>query len=169
MATDFRLDRIDINILTQLQKNGRMTNVKLADAVGLSASPCLQRVKRLEQADFIKDYKAFLNIAKITEYITVYTEVYLNGHKREDFIKFENYLKQIDEIMECHLISGGYDYLVRFVTRNIAHYQEVIESMVDSNIGISKYFSYIVIKSPVMKEDMPLKKLLAHAPQPLTV
>ncbi|SHO55975.1 Leucine-responsive regulatory protein [Vibrio quintilis] len=164
MDSDLRLDRIDINILTQLQKNGRMTNVKLADAVGLSASPCLQRVKRLERSGFIQNYKAFLNLAKITEYVTVYTEVYINGHKREDFIKFENSMKKVDEVMECHLISGGYDYLVRFVTRNIAHYQEVIENLVDSNIGISKYFSYIVIKSPVMKEDMPLQSLLEHQP-----
>ncbi|CAG8999745.1 MAG: Leucine-responsive regulatory protein [Candidatus Celerinatantimonas neptuna] len=160
MDSDMRLDRIDINILTQLQKNGRMTNVKLADAVGLSASPCLQRVKRLERSGFIQNYKAFLNLAKIAEYVTVYTEVYINGHKREDFIKFENSMKKVDEVMECHLISGGYDYLVRFVTRNIAHYQEVIEGLVDSNIGISKYFSYIVIKSPVVKEDMPLQILI---------
>jgi DNA-binding Lrp family transcriptional regulator len=160
MDAGFRLDRIDINILTQLQKNGRMTNVKLADAVGLSASPCLQRVKRLERGGFIQNYKAFLNLSKITEYITVFTEVYINGHKREDFIKFENCLKKVDEAMECHLISGGYDYLVRFVTRNIAHYQEIIDDLVDRNVGISKYFSYIVIKSPVIKEDMPLQKLL---------
>ncbi len=162
MNSEMRLDRIDINILTQLQKNGRMTNVKLADAVGLSASPCLQRVKRLEQCGFIKNYKAFLNVTKITEYVTVYTEVYLNGHKREDFIKFESSMKNVDEVMECHLISGGYDYLVRFVTRNITHYQEIIEKLVDSNIGISKYFSYVVIKSPVVKDDIPLQKLLAY-------
>lgn len=165
MNADMRLDRIDINILTQLQKNGRMTNVKLADAVGLSASPCLQRVKRLEQCGFIKNYKAFLNIPKITEYVTVYTEVYLNGHKREDFIKFENSMKRVDEVMECHLISGGYDYLVRFVTRNVAHYQEIIEQLVDKNVGISKYFSYIVIKSPVIKEDIPINSLLERSAQ----
>ncbi|MCE0494969.1 Lrp/AsnC family transcriptional regulator [Vibrio salinus] len=162
MDSDLKLDRIDINILTQLQKNGRMTNVKLADAVGLSASPCLQRVKRLERCGFIHNYKAFLNLAKITEYVNVYTEVYINGHKREDFIKFETAMKKVEEVMECHLISGGYDYLVRFVTRNIAHYQEVIENLVDNNIGISKYFSYIVIKSPVIKEDMPIQNLLKY-------
>lgn len=162
MDSDLRLDRIDINILTQLQKNGRMTDVKLADAVGLSASPCLQQVKRLERCGFIQNYKAFLNLSKITEYVNVYTEVYINDHKREDFVKFEIAMKKVEEVMECHLISGGYDYLVRFVTRNIAHYQEIIESLVDNNIGISKYFSYIVIKSPVVKEDMPIQNLLKY-------
>ncbi|MDH2432709.1 AsnC family transcriptional regulator [Pokkaliibacter plantistimulans] len=160
MSMGTKLDKIDINILTQLQKNGRMTNVSLADAVGLSASPCLQRVKRLESAGYITSYKAFLNLSKITEFVTVFTEVSLTGHKREDFVKFEANIRQIDEVMECHLISGGYDYLVRFLTRNIQHYQEVIEDIVDRNIGVAKYFSYIVIKSPVIKEDMPLKKLL---------
>ncbi|WDY56792.1 Lrp/AsnC family transcriptional regulator [Pseudomonas sp. PSKL.D1] len=157
-----KLDRIDINILVELQKDGRMTNVSLADAVGLSASPCLQRVKRLEAAGFISSYKAHLNLAKITESVTVFTEVSLSDHKREDFAKFESNIRLVDEVLECHLISGGYDYLVRFMTRSIQHYQEVVEELLDRNIGIAKYFSYIVIKSPVMKEGVPLRKLLRH-------
>ena len=68
-----KLDRIDINILVELQKDGRITNVSLADAVGLSASPCLQRVKRLEAAGYISGYNAHLNLAKITESVTVFT------------------------------------------------------------------------------------------------
>ncbi|MDE1165538.1 MAG: Lrp/AsnC family transcriptional regulator [Pseudomonas sp.] len=157
-----KLDRIDINILVELQKDGRMTNVSLADAVGLSASPCLQRVKRLESAGYISSYKAHINLAKITDSVTIFTEVTLSDHKREDFAKFEANIRQVDEVLECHLISGGYDYLVRFMTRSIQHYQEVIESIIDKNIGIAKYFSYIVIKSPVMKEVVPLRKLLRH-------
>ncbi|QKZ05385.1 Lrp/AsnC family transcriptional regulator [Pseudomonas sp. App30] len=157
-----KLDRIDINILVELQKDGRMTNVSLADAVGLSASPCLQRVKRLEAAGYISSYKAHINLAKITESVTIFTEVTLSDHKREDFAKFEANIRQVDEVLECHLISGGYDYLVRFMTRSIQHYQEVIESIIDKNIGIAKYFSYIVIKSPVMKEVVPLRKLIRH-------
>jgi len=157
-----KLDRIDINILVELQKDGRMTNVSLADAVGLSASPCLQRVKRLESAGYISSYKAHINLAKITDSVTIFTEVTLSDHKREDFAKFEANIRQVDEVLECHLISGGYDYLVRFMTRSIQHYQEVIESIIDKNIGIAKYFSYIVIKSPVMKDVVPLRKLLRH-------
>ncbi|HXR00174.1 MAG TPA: Lrp/AsnC ligand binding domain-containing protein [Pseudomonas sp.] len=155
-----KLDRIDINILVELQKDGRMTNVSLADAVGLSASPCLQRVKRLESAGYISSYKAQLNLAKITDSVTVFTEISLSDHKREDFAKFEANIRLVDEVLECHLISGGYDYLVRFMTRSIQHYQEVVEELLDKNIGISKYFSYIVIKSPVMKDGVPLRKLL---------
>ena len=155
-----KLDRIDISILVELQKDGRMTNVSLADAVGLSASPCLQRVKRLESAGYISSYKAHLNLAKITDSVTVFTEITLSDHKREDFAKFESNIRLVDEVLECHLISGGYDYLVRFLCSSIQHYQELMESILDKNIGIEKYFSYIVIKSPVVKSTVPLLSLI---------
>ncbi|MGC1332451.1 winged helix-turn-helix transcriptional regulator, partial [Pseudomonas sp.] len=96
-----KLDRIDINILVELQKDGRMTNVSLADAVGLSASPCLQRVKRLEAAGYISSYKAHINLAKITDSVTIFTEMTLGDHKREDFAKFEANIRQVDEVLEC--------------------------------------------------------------------
>ncbi|MSE17576.1 Lrp/AsnC family transcriptional regulator, partial [Pantoea agglomerans] len=91
---------------------------------------------------------------------TVFTEVTLSGHRREDFMKFESAMRDVDELMECHLITGGYDYLLRFITRSIEHYQEVIEKMLDAQIGIDKYFSYIVIKSPIMKSSVPLRSLI---------
>jgi DNA-binding Lrp family transcriptional regulator len=155
-----KLDRIDLNILVQLQKDGRMTNANLADAVGLSASPCLQRVKRLESAGYITGYGAQINLAKLTESIGVFTEITLVDHRKEDFVKFEASMRNVDELMECHLVSGGYDYLLRFVCRNISHYQERMENLLERNIGIEKYFSYIVLKSPIVKNALPLKALL---------
>ncbi|MDQ7732710.1 Lrp/AsnC family transcriptional regulator [Halomonas sp. SpR1] len=160
MVASVRLDRIDINILVQLQADGRMTNVHLADAVGLSPSPCLQRVKRLEAAGYITSFQARLNLAKIMESVTVFTEVTLSDHHREDFLRFEQKIRQVDEVMECHLISGGYDYLLRFITRSIAHYQRVMEALIEDEIGIEKYFSYIVIKTPINKEQLPLRTLM---------
>lgn len=155
-----KLDRIDISILVQLQKDGRMTNVSLAEAVGLSPSPCLQRVKRLETAGYISGYEAHVDMTKFADSVTVFTEVTLSDHKRSDFVKFESYIRGIDEVLECHLISGGYDYLVRFMTSSIQRYQELMESILDRNVGIEKYFSYIVIKSPVVKNTLPLNSLL---------
>ncbi|MBN9530252.1 MAG: winged helix-turn-helix transcriptional regulator [Alphaproteobacteria bacterium] len=155
-----KLDRIDLNILVQLQKDGAQTNLELADKVGLSASPCLQRVKRLEKAGYIAGYGARINLTKLMESVTVFTEVTLVDHRMEDFVKFEANIRDVDEIMECHLVSGGYDYLLRFITRSIAHYQECIEFLLERNIGIAKYFSYIVIKSPIVKTAVPLKTLL---------
>jgi DNA-binding Lrp family transcriptional regulator len=155
-----KLDRIDLNILVQLQKDGRMTNANLADAVGLSASPCLQRVKRLESAGYITGYGAQINLAKLTENIMVFTEITLVDHRKEDFVRFEANLRNVEELMECHLVSGGYDYLLRFVSRSINHYQERMEHLLERNIGIEKYFSYIVLKSPIVKNVLPLKTLL---------
>lgn len=160
MVASVRLDRIDINILVQLQADGRMTNVHLADAVGLSPSPCLQRVKRLEAAGYITSFQARLNLAKMMESVTVFTEVTLSDHHREDFLRFEQKIRQVDEVMECHLISGGYDYLLRFIARSIAHYQRVMEALIEEEIGIEKYFSYIVIKTPINKEQLPLRTLM---------
>ena len=151
MTEAFRLDRLDLRILTQLQKNGRMTNVDLADAVSLSPSPCLIRVKRLEQAGYIAGYGAHLRLEKLGDTLTVFTEVTLNDHHREDFFRFETAIRDVDEIMECHLVSGGYDYLLRFLTRGVNHYQQVIEGLLERNIGIEKYFSYIVITWPFVK------------------
>jgi DNA-binding Lrp family transcriptional regulator len=155
-----KLDRIDINILVQLQADGRMTNVDLANAVGLSPSPCLQRVKRLESAGYISGYGAHINLAKLTESVTVFTEVTLADHRRADFVKFEASIRNIDELLECHLVSGGYDYLLRFLVRNIANYQELMETLLERNIGIEKYFSYIVIKTPILKHSLPVKRLI---------
>jgi DNA-binding Lrp family transcriptional regulator len=162
MAEAFKIDRLDLRILAQLQKNGRMTNVDLADAVGLSPSPCLIRVKRLEQAGYISGYGAHLRLDKLGDTLTVFTEVTLTDHYREDFIRFETAIKDVDEILECHLVSGGYDYLLRFITRGVNHYQQVIEGLLERNIGIEKYFSYIVIKSPFVKHHYPIERLFGQ-------
>lgn len=157
-----KLDRIDIKILTHLQRDGQLTNVSLSELVGLSPSPCLQRVKRLEAAGYITGYSAHINMRKLAECVTVFTEVTLADHRREDFVKFEASIRSIEELLECHLLSGGYDYLLRFMVRSIAHYQEVIENLVDRNIGIEKYFSYIVLKTPLTKTELPIQALLGE-------
>lgn len=154
-----KLDRIDINILAKLQESGRITNVELADAVGLSPSPCLTRVKRLEKAGYITGYGAHVNLHKLGEFLTVFTEVTLSEHRRGDFSRFESRIAKVDEIVECHLVSGGYDYLLKFVARGVAHYQSIIEGMLESDYGIEKYFSYVVIKSPFIKHHLPIQNL----------
>ena len=154
-----KLDRIDVNILEHLQRNGRITNVELAEAVSLSPSPCLIRVKRLEKAGYIIGYNAHIDIAKLGETVTVFTQVTLSDHHMEDFARFEAGIRTVDEVIECHLISGGYVYLLKFMNRGIAHYQTIIETILESNNGITKYFSYIVIKSPIVKMYYPLVKL----------
>ena len=123
-----RLDRIDINILAALQDNGRLSNVRLSEIVGLSPSPCLQRVKRLEKAGYIKRYRAVISLDLVADSIMVFTEVTLSDHRRESFVKFEAQIQKIEAVQECHLISGGYDYLVKFIAQNMLHYQEIIDA-----------------------------------------
>ncbi len=159
MTLGLKLDRIDLKILAQLQRTGRITNVELADAVGLSPSPCLTRVKRLEKAGFIGGYSAQINLDKLGEMLTVFTEVTLTEHRAGDFSRFETKIRKLDEIVECHLVSGGYDYLLKFVTRGVGHYQSIIEGMLEGDYGIEKYFSYVVIKSPFVKQHYPIQKL----------
>ncbi|HWQ10868.1 MAG TPA: Lrp/AsnC family transcriptional regulator [Holophaga sp.] len=161
-----KLDQIDVRILAELQRNGRMGNNDLAYAVGLSASPCLQRVRRLEAAGYITGYHAQLNLFKFCEPQVVFTQITLNNHHREDFLRFENALREMDEVLEVHLVSGGFDYLVKFVTSGISEYQTLIDELLGQDLGINKYFSFIVLKSPIIKHEYPLKAFL-HNPKGL--
>ncbi len=83
----------------------------------------------------------------------------LSEHRQGDFSRFESRIAKIDEIIECHTVSGGYDYLLKFVARGVAHYQSVIEGMLEGEYGIEKYFSYVVIRSPFIKHHYPIQDL----------
>ena len=155
-----KLDRLDIKILAKLQLSGRITNVELADAVGLSASPCLKRVKQLEKQGYIESYSANINISKLLSPTIVFTEFTLTRHESQHFNVFERGVQKVEEITECHLVSGGYDYLVKFLCASVAHYQKVVESILDSDLGIERYFSYIVIKSPINNRKIQLDQLI---------
>ena len=159
MQDALKLDRIDIRILSHLQRNGRITNVDLADAVGLSPSPCLIRIKRLEKAGYITGYGAHVQLEKLGDMQLVFTQVTLSDHRREDFARFEAAVRNVDEIVECHLVSGGFDYLLKFVTRSVVHYHSIAEDGLRQCVNIEKYFSYIVIKSPIVKSHYPIEKL----------
>jgi DNA-binding Lrp family transcriptional regulator len=159
MFGDMKLDRIDIKILHELQKNGRITNVELADLVNLSPSPCLMRVKKLQAEGFITSYSAQINIGKLGQTLTVFTEVTLKNHRQIDFARFLAAVEKLDSVIECHLVSGGYDYLLKFVTGSIGEYQTIMERLIDMDIGIDKYFSFVVLKSPIVKPHMPLTSL----------
>jgi DNA-binding Lrp family transcriptional regulator len=155
-----KLDRIDIKILAELQRSGRMTNADLANKVGLSPSPCLARVKRLEEAGYISNYSANLNLSKLRAVQVVFTSVTLGDHRLEDFMKFEQGMQHVEELVECHLVSGGFDYLLKFVVKGIPHYQDLMERILERKIGVSKYFSYVVVKSPIIRGYVPVRMLL---------
>ncbi|MGH1354314.1 MAG: Lrp/AsnC family transcriptional regulator [Thalassovita sp.] len=159
MTTQHKLDRIDVNILAALQRNGRITNVELSEVVNLSPSPCLMRVKKLQKAGYIAGYTALIDISKLGETLTVFTEFTLKNHRQIDFARFQETLEKVDSCVECHLVSGGYDYLVKFVTAGIVDYQNIVEALIDKDIGIDKYFSFVVMKTPFVKTHIPLGRL----------
>ncbi|WP_019997182.1 Lrp/AsnC family transcriptional regulator [Aureimonas ureilytica] len=151
-----KLDRIDLRILSELQKNGRITNVELAELVHLSPSPCLMRVKKLQSEGYILNYSAQIDISKLGQTLTVFTEVTLKNHRRSDFARFLTAIEKVDGVMECHLISGGYDYLLKFMMPGIVEYQTTMERLLEMDIGIEKYFSFIVLKSPLIRTHLSL-------------
>jgi len=160
MTTAYKLDRIDLKILTELQRNGRITNVELADKVALSPSPCLMRVKKLQQAGYITGYSAQINVPKLGETLTVFTEFTLKNHRQIDFARFQEALEKIDNCVECHLVSGGYDYLAKFVCASISDYQTIMEGLIDrQEVGIDKYFSFVVMKTPFARDSLPISLL----------
>lgn len=123
------LDRIDKVILSTLQQHGRISNVELAKKVNLSASPCLDRVKRLESEGYIERYGAFLNANKLNYSMTAFIQVTLDRTTADVFKLFKKEVVTIKEIVECHLIAGGYDYLLKIRFADMDSYRMVLEKV----------------------------------------
>ena len=155
MAT-VSIDRFDLKILTHLQREGRCSNVELADAVGLSQSPCLARTKRLQQLGVIRGFGADIALETLGECVIVFSEVTIGSHHRHDFRKFEEAAALHPEIVECYNVSGGYDYLLKVVAPSVARFQGLMERLLDENIGIAKFKSRIVLRQPFGKRPDPL-------------
>jgi DNA-binding Lrp family transcriptional regulator len=117
------LDEIDRRILAALQKDGRLQNVELAKKVGLSPSPCLRRVKLLEENGIIERYVAMLDAAKIGMGLTVFARIWLKGQDNETVNKFTNEIKKLSQVVECHLMAGDCDFLLRIVAADLDDYR----------------------------------------------
>lgn len=119
------LDAMDLRILAELQSDGRMTNVELAQRVGLSAPPCLRRVRRLEEAGVIRGYHAELDASALDYEVTFFAIVGLESQKQAVLNAFEAQVTAWPEVRECHMIRGGGDFLLRLVARDTAHENEL--------------------------------------------
>ncbi|MBK1869134.1 Lrp/AsnC family transcriptional regulator [Aestuariivirga sp. YIM B02566] len=142
-----RLDHLDLKILAKLQTDARITNQELADAVGLSPSPCLQRVKRLERAGIIAMYQAQVDINKVCRHVDVVAAVTLNSHGLEDFNDFEKMVADMRYVVECTKVSGTIDYLVRFICPDIGSYQMLSDELLRLGPKVGNLSSYIVLKA----------------------
>lgn len=160
-AGQIKLDRIDLQILAIIQQDARLTNVMLAERVGLSASPCLERVRRLEKGKLISAYRAVLNLEKLIPHLYTYMEVTLQSHHLQDFMRFEKYVLKQPEILTCSLISGDFDYLIRVIATDIAHLHSISERMFNAEVGVEKHFTYICVKTVKDTTEVPIDALLA--------
>lgn len=148
-----KLDRYDLKILEILSHDGRITKSKLAEAINLSVSPCWERVKRLEQAGVIQGYSARIDTQVLVPRNAVWMQLELKKHDAASFACFEALVMETAEVTECIAVGGGVDYLVKFEVLSIDSYQRLIDRWLVSDVGIERYFTYIVTK--LVKKSEP--------------
>lgn len=156
------LDKIDLKIIKVLQLDGRITNQKLADQVALSPSACLERTKKLEKNGYIRGYHTDIAVEKIAPYSAVLVEITLKNHRAEDFQRFEKAIADIPEVVECFAVGGGIDYVAKFIAQSIEHYQEMMDRLLESDIGVERYFSYFITKQ-IKKTPYSVSSLFLNA------
>jgi len=151
------LDAIDRRILAALQADARLSNLELADRVGLSASPCLRRVRRLERDGYIEGYRAMLQRERIGLGLTVFLGVKIDGHANERASAFEQAVVAMPDVIACHMVSGESDYLLEVVVADLAHYQRFLVGQ--------------LLNMPIVREvrsNFAIQTLKATAPLPFS-
>ena len=150
------LDRIDRSILHELQLDGRISNVKLAERINLSESACLRRVKLLEEAGIIGGYAMLINQAAVGLSDNVFVEITLNRQRREDQDAFEAGVAQVPEVMECYLMSGDYDYLLRVVVADAGDYERIHHEQLTSLPGVARVRSSFALRAATKRTELPI-------------
>ncbi len=140
------LDKIDRNILNILQTDGRISNVKLAQIINLSPTPCLERVKRLEKEGYIKNYVAILDPDLLGASLVSFIEVSLARTTTLALATFREEIWKMPEVQECHMVAGGFDYLIKVRTRDMAHYRKFLGEELSSLSDIRSTHTYVVME-----------------------
>lgn len=152
-----KLDAIDIKILSQLQSNAKMSNAELAGLVGLSPSPCLARVRALEQAGFIDRYVTLLAPTKLGLGINVFIQVSMERQVEQQLDRFQSAICSYPEVMECYLMTGDFDYLIRVIVADMHALERFIIEKLSKINGISNIRSSISLKQVQYKTALPLQ------------
>ena len=153
------LDAIDRRIIETLQADGRLSNVDLAERVGLSPSPCLRRVKRLEQEGYIQGYRAALQRDRVGLGFSVFIGVKLNGHANDCALAFEQAVVEMPEVVACHLVSGEADYFLEVVAPELADYQRFLVGKLLNLPQVREVRSNIAIQTLKSGAPLPLEHL----------
>jgi DNA-binding Lrp family transcriptional regulator len=151
-----KLDRIDRRILTDLQDSGRMTNVELAERAGISAPPCLRRVRALERAGIIKGYHADLSPESLGYSVAVFALVGLKSQAETDLKAFGDLMGSWPEVRECHMLTGQDDFLLKIVAETWDEYQKFLTTRLTSAPNVSHVKSMMVLRTPKQLPGVPI-------------
>lgn len=151
------MDAIDRRLLAELQDEGRVTNVELAGRVGLTAPPCLRRVRALEDAGVIKGYHAELDASKLGFAITVFALVSLKSQAEESLRQFEDHMKTLAEVRECHMLNGEIDFILKIVSRDLQSFQEFLTSKLTPAPNVASVKTSLTIRTAKQIPGVPLE------------
>jgi DNA-binding Lrp family transcriptional regulator len=149
-------DKIDRRLLSELQAEGRITNVELAKRVGLTAPPCLRRMRALEDAGVIRGYHAELDAAKLGFSITVFAMVSLKSQAEADLRAFEDHMKALPEVRECHMLNGEIDFILKIVSRDLQSFQEFLTSKLTPAPNVASVKTSLTIRTAKQLPGVPL-------------
>lgn len=152
-----RLDDIDLRILRTLQEDGRITNVDLAERVGITAPPCLRRVRALEEAGFIKGYHAELNAEAIGYDLTVFAMVGLHSQAEADLRAFEALVGSWPLVRECHMLNGEIDFMLKIVARDLHEFQTFLTSHLTPAPNVASVKTSLTIRCSKKLPSVPLE------------
>jgi DNA-binding Lrp family transcriptional regulator len=153
-----KLDKIDRKILENLQADGRMSNVDLAKHVGISAPPCLRRVRALEEKGFIKSYHAKIDPAILGYGVTVFAMVKLTSQAEKDLTAFEKQIKTWPLVRECHMLAGDVDYILKIVARDWDSYQDFLTSHLTAAPNVTSVKSSLTVRSAKDQPGVPIEE-----------
>ncbi|WP_134494799.1 Lrp/AsnC family transcriptional regulator [Microvirga pakistanensis] len=150
-----KLDKIDLKILAALQRDGRMTKIRLAEAVNLSPTACWERLSRLEKSGVITGYTARINTDRLARRTAVLVEIRLKSHQQSDFDRFEEAILKEPAIVSCDATGGGVDYILKIISEDIDAYQRLIDKLLRLDLGIERYFTYVITKNVKTSDLLP--------------
>jgi Lrp/AsnC family transcriptional regulator of ectoine degradation len=155
------LDAVDVRILSAVQQYGQISKTRLSELVNLSSTPCWIRLEKLKKAGYITGYRGEIAIDKIIDLVKVIVTVSLKTHNRTDFQRFENCIQKVDEIVECSATGGGSDYVMKVITASLKDFQNLMDDLLNKEIGIDRYITYFVIRD-VKSTSLSLCKFLVN-------
>ena len=151
-----KLGKIDLNILRILQKDGRISYTDLAKKVGLSVTPCIERVKRLERENYILNYGARVSAQKLNQSLVVFVQIRLNHTSQKNFEEFRRSVMDLENVQSCFLVSGNYDYLLKARVADMASYRELLGHRILKLPAVQESTSYVVMEELKDTMDLPI-------------